>query len=192
MRLDVDGEISLLGELIWLKYFDRCLQKSKKLEYCYNSLVCQWAATMSHWVTPNPQIIYILWPGSDHHQTDHYRPAHAQTWLWGGAATTSFVYWTEVKICAWARHAWQNVKVQSRHRSPVDSHLNGQWCGASMFSLICALTNVWTNHGDIGDLRSHGALYYVTVVISKWVGWWLCEWETMSHQWICLLFHVRV
>ena len=40
------------------------------------------------------------------------------------------------------------------HRSAVNSRHNEQWRGASMFSLICAWTNCWSNNRDIGDLRA--------------------------------------
>ena len=53
------------------------------------------------------------------------------------------------------------------HRSPVSSAHKGQWCGALMFSLSCASTNVWVNNSDSGDLRRHHAHYDVTVM--KWI-----------------------
>ena len=37
----------------------------------------------------------------------------------------------------------------------VDSPLKGQWRGALIFSLICALTNIWANNRDADDLRRH-------------------------------------
>ena len=54
--------------------------------------------------------------------------------------------------------------VRGIHRSPVNSPHEGQWCGAWMFSIICALTNGWENHRDAGDLRRHRAHYDVTVM----------------------------
>ena len=49
--------------------------------------------------------------------------------------------------------------------SPVTAEFNkGQWCGALMFSLICASINVWVNNGEAGDLRRHHAHYHVTVM----------------------------
>ena len=41
----------------------------------------------------------------------------------------------------------------------------GQWCGALVFSLICAWINGWVNHREAGDLRSYGAHYDVTVMV---------------------------
>ena len=49
------------------------------------------------------------------------------------------------------------------HRSPVNSPHKGQWRGALMFSMICAWTNGWANHRDVGDLRRHHAHYDVIV-----------------------------
>ena len=40
----------------------------------------------------------------------------------------------------------------------------GQWRGALMFSLICAWINCSVNTGEAGDLRRHGASYYVIVI----------------------------
>ena len=53
---------------------------------------------------------------------------------------------------------------------PVNSTHKGQWCGALMFSLICAWINGWVNNGEAGDLRRHRAHYDVTVMraIHKW------------------------
>ena len=50
------------------------------------------------------------------------------------------------------------------HRSPVISPHKGQWCGALMFSLICAWINGWVKSSEAGDLRRHGAHYDVTVM----------------------------
>ena len=40
----------------------------------------------------------------------------------------------------------------------------GQWCGALMFSLICAWINGWVNIREAGDLRYHRAYYDFTVM----------------------------
>ena len=52
--------------------------------------------------------------------------------------------------------------VRGIHRSPVDSPHKGQWCRASMFSLICAWTSSWANNLDTGDLWRHHTHYDVT------------------------------
>ena len=41
----------------------------------------------------------------------------------------------------------------------------GQWRGALMSSLVCALANSWINNRDAGDLRRHRSHYYVTVMV---------------------------
>ena len=52
------------------------------------------------------------------------------------------------------------------HWSPVNSPHKGQWCGALMFSLSCALKNTGVNNCEAGDLRRH--LYDVIVMTCKW------------------------
>ena len=55
--------------------------------------------------------------------------------------------------------------VNGIHRSLVDSPRHkGQWRRPSIFSVIWAWTNGWTNDGDAGDLRRHRAHYVVTVM----------------------------
>ena len=53
---------------------------------------------------------------------------------------------------------------RGNHRWPVYSRHKGQWCGALMFSLICAWINGWANKRDIGNLGRHRAHYDVTVM----------------------------
>ena len=70
--------------------------------------------------------------------------------------------------------------VRGIHRSPVNSPHKGQWCGALMFSLICAWINRWVNNGEAGDLRRYRAHCDVIVMIYEslcatssclWHGW---------------------
>ena len=56
------------------------------------------------------------------------------------------------------------------HRLPVHSPHKGQWRGALMLYLICALTNGWVNNRDAGDLRRHRAHYDATVL--TWRLWY--------------------
>ena len=53
---------------------------------------------------------------------------------------------------------------------PVNSPHKGQWCGALMFSLICAWINGWVNNRKAGDLRRHRAHYAVTVMVLEIMG----------------------
>ena len=54
--------------------------------------------------------------------------------------------------------------VRGIHRSPVNSPHKGQWRGALVVSLICALINGWVNNREAGDLRRHRAHYDVIVM----------------------------
>ena len=54
--------------------------------------------------------------------------------------------------------------VRRIHRSPVNSPHKGQWRETLMFSLICAWTNDWVNHGNAGDLKRHRTHYDVTLM----------------------------
>ena len=50
--------------------------------------------------------------------------------------------------------------------------LEGQWRGASMFSLICVWINGWINNREAGDLRRHRGHYDVNVMcIGYWTSW---------------------
>ena len=51
----------------------------------------------------------------------------------------------------------------------------GQWCGALVFSLICARTKGWVNNGEAGDLRRHPAHYDVIVMLQAL--WFLTSWD---------------
>ena len=81
--------------------------------------------------------------------------------------------------------------VRGIHRSPVNSPHKGQWCGALMFSLICAWINAWVNIGEAGDLRRHRAHYDVTVMMIPYSTWWyLILWSTGTE--LILLPHMCV
>ena len=54
--------------------------------------------------------------------------------------------------------------VRGIHRPTVNSPHKGQWCGALMFSLICAWIYGWVNNREAGDLRCHRAHYDVTEI----------------------------
>ena len=46
----------------------------------------------------------------------------------------------------------------------VNSPHKGQWRGALMFSMVCALINSWVNNREVGDLRRHRTHYDVIVM----------------------------
>ena len=79
---------------------------------------------------------------------------------------------------------WKNFPrywpfVRGIHRSPVNSPHKGQWCGALMFSLICARINGWVNNREAGDLRRHQAHCGVIVMTH----WYYHSWYYRS-EWI--------
>ena len=57
--------------------------------------------------------------------------------------------------------------VRGIHRGPVNSPHKGEWRGAFMFSLICALINRWGNNREAGDLRRYRPHYDVIVMYSQ-------------------------
>ena len=69
---------------------------------------------------------------------------------------------------SWWRHQMETFSELLAHcagnSSPVNSPHKGQWCGALVFSLICAWINGWVNTREAGDLRRHRAHYDVTVM----------------------------
>ena len=75
---------------------------------------------------------------------------------------------------------WPFVFVLGIHRSPMNSPHKWQWCGASMFSLICAWINGWVNNREDGDMRRHRAHYDVTAMEYRLI--------ISAHSW-CILQH---
>ena len=71
--------------------------------------------------------------------------------------------------CPWWRHQMETFSALlalCTGNSPalVNSSHKGQWCGALMFSLICAWISGWANNLEAGDLRRHRGHYDVTVM----------------------------
>ena len=69
----------------------------------------------------------------------------------------------------WWRHQMETFSASlalCAENSPVtgDSPHKGQWRGALMFSLICALINGWVNNLEADDLRRHHTHYDVIVM----------------------------
>ena len=58
-----------------------------------------------------------------------------------------------------------NLCGEFTHQSSVNFPHKGQWCGALMFSLICAWINGWANNGEAGDLRRHRAHHDIIVML---------------------------
>ena len=72
-----------------------------------------------------------------------------------------------VDVIKWKHFPRYLPFVRGIHRSTVNSPHKGQWCGALMFSLICARIIGWVNNDEAGDFRCHGAHYDVTVMLQK-------------------------
>ena len=75
--------------------------------------------------------------------------------------------------------------VRGIHRSPVNSPHKGQWCGAPMFSLICAWISAWINNREAGDLRRHGTHYYVIVNWLSTPQTWRGGDSPAVRHWVC-------
>ena len=60
---------------------------------------------------------------------------------------------------------------------PVNSPHKGQWRGALMFSLICALNKRLRNNRETGDVRRYSAHYDVIVI-----HWHIASWGPFSWQ----------
>ena len=98
-------------------------------------------------------------------------------------------WWFEMLSCSLWRHCnvwdlserlsyWELIENISRKFT-----YNGQWCRASMFSLIYTWTNGWLNNQDAGDLRCYHAHYDVTVMYGTWVrDWAIGSWLRTSRE----------
>ena len=80
-------------------------------------------------------------------------------------------HWLHDDVIEWEHFPRYWPFVRGIHQSVVNSPHKGQWCGASMFSLICAWINGWVNNHEAGDLRRHRAHYDVTVMLIKHYNW---------------------
>ena len=72
--------------------------------------------------------------------------------------------WAHDDVIKWKHFPRYWPFVRGIHRSPVNSPYKGQWCGALMFSFICAWINGWANIREAGDLRPHRAHYDIIVM----------------------------
>ena len=83
-----------------------------------------------------------------------------------GRFSCDFIH-THDDVIKWKHFPGYWTFVRGIHRSAVNSHHKGRWCGALMLSLICTRINGWVNHREAGDLRRHRAHYDVTVIVWK-------------------------
>ena len=102
-----------------------------------------------------------------------------------------------LSLSSWWRHQMETFSAllalcAGKSPVPVNSPHKGQWCGALMFSLICARINNWVNNREAGDLRCHRGHYDVNVM------WWLSarlqylQWRycslVLSHRSVGIIF----
>ena len=59
----------------------------------------------------------------------------------------------------------------------------GHWCGALMFSLICAWIYGWVNNREAGDLRYHCAHHDVTVIYRTLMNADYWHWKLYQRVW---------
>ena len=79
-----------------------------------------------------------------------------------------WVVWAELCV-SWWRHQMETFSALlalCAWNSQITGEFphKGQWCGALMFSLICACINGWVNNREAGDLRRHCQHYDVTMM----------------------------
>ena len=127
----------------------------------------------------------VLCPSYDNRSScDHMKGMSMPCWDGGPVGRKAWCEQTE-RYHSWWRHQMETFPrywpfVRGIHRSPVNSPIKGQWCGALMFSLICAWINHYINNRDAGDLRRYRAHYDIIVMIHTSVTadrptslWWL-------------------
>ena len=70
-------------------------------------------------------------------------------------------------VKAWISIHTQHLSKMCAGNLPVTGAFprKGQWCGGSMFSLICTWTHSGVNNQDAGNFRCHRADYDVTVMM---------------------------
>ena len=86
--------------------------------------------------------------------------------LWCGSMSTFHKFLSNHDdVIKWRHFPRYWPFVRGIHRSPVNSPHKGQWCGALMFTLICARINGWENNREAGDLRRYRTHYDVIVML---------------------------
>ena len=80
-----------------------------------------------------------------------------------GGQWTPSISWIHDDIIKWKHFLRYWRFVPGIHWSPVNSQHKGQWCGALMFSLICAWINGLVVNREAGYLRRHRAHYNIRV-----------------------------
>ena len=74
-------------------------------------------------------------------------------------------------VIKWKHFPRDLTFLQGIQWSPMNSPHKGQWCGALVFSLICACINDWVNNRKAGDFRRQRAHYDVIVMWCHILSW---------------------
>ena len=77
----------------------------------------------------------------------------------------NWFHYSDDDVIKWKHFPRNWPFVRGIHRSPVNSPHKGQWCGALMFSLICAWINGWMNTREAGNPRRHRTNFDVAVML---------------------------
>ena len=124
-----------------------------------------WTLLWSLVITPENFMMIRWWEHSQKGVTDRRTDGQTENTICRAA-------WSQLKITHDDIIKWKHFPcywpfVGGIHQSLVNSPHKGQWCGALMFSLICAWINGWINNHEAGHLRCHHA-HYDAIVMMKW------------------------
>ena len=103
----------------------------------------------SHWLDPEEQNPCVEFMGSTGYTV---------------SCLLLIIWWTHDDVIKWKHFPRYWPFVRGIHRSSVKSLHKSQWCGAVLFSFICAWVYGWANSDEAGDLRRHRAYYDVIVM----------------------------
>ena len=86
---------------------------------------------------------------------------------------------------SWWRHQMETFSAllaicAGNSPAPMNSPHKGQWCGALMFTLICARINGWANNREAGDLRRHRAHFDVIIMVTVSRSPWLVRFQRLE------------
>ena len=79
-------------------------------------------------------------------------------------------WWVQDDVIKWKHFPRHWPFVRGFHLSPLNSPHKDQWCGALMFSLICAWIEDCVNNRKAGDLRRRHSTHYDVIVM--WHATW--------------------
>ena len=92
-------------------------------------------------------------------------------------------------VIKWKHFPRDLTFVQGIQWSPKNSPHKGQWCGALVFSLICACINDWVNNRKAGDFRRQRAHYDVIVMWCHILSWCVTMKDVAGYVWPLRKYH---